>query len=92
MELVQHTGVSYRQLDYWIRAGYVKPMGDPGPGTGNAREFSWVQVQIATWMARLVKAGFTPAAAARIASPDTQACQAALAALQAGWNSTEESA
>lgn len=92
MELIERAEITYRQLDYWVRSGYIKPMGEQFPGMGHAREFSWVQVQIATQMARLIKVGFTPVAAARIASPDSRARDAAIAALTQGWDSMEECA
>lgn len=88
-ELAEHAGVTYRQLDYWVRAGYVKAK--PGhQGSGHLREFSYVQSQQCAWMARLVKAGFTVDKAAAMAHGDKQARMAAMAALTDGW--LEESA
>lgn len=57
-------GVSYRQLDYWCRQGYLRV---PGNGTGNRRQWSATELQVAERMAKLVKVGFTVPAAAEIA-------------------------
>lgn len=66
-------GITYRQLDYWVRQGYLKPRGGH-PGTGFSRAFSDEERRIAVAMARCVRAGFTPVAAARVARA---ACRAA---------------
>lgn len=59
-------GITYRQLDYWVRQGYIKPK--PGAtGTGHTRDFSDHEIAVAARMARLIDRGFTPKAAARIA-------------------------
>jgi DNA-binding transcriptional MerR regulator len=81
-ELAKHAGITYRQLDFWVRAGYVTPTG--GEGTGHARDFSWVQCQMVAWMARLVKAGFKPAAAAELVRSG-EAREKAAQALLSGW-------
>jgi DNA-binding transcriptional MerR regulator len=31
-EVCEETGVTYRQLDYWIRVGYISGVGCPGSG------------------------------------------------------------
>lgn len=59
-------GVTYRQLDYWVRAGYLRPT-VPTPGTGTARDWSPEEIEIARLMARLTAAGFDLAVAARVA-------------------------
>ena len=89
-DLARHAGITYRQVDLWTRAGYLMPVGDAEPGTGHYRDYSWAEVRVAAWMARLVAAGFAPAAAARMARGDKQARMAALSALTDGW--LEESA
>jgi len=33
-------GVSYRQLDYWLREGYVHPEMDVNPGSGRPRRWA----------------------------------------------------
>ena len=30
-------GITYRQLDYWVLQGHLRPL-DPQPGTGTARK------------------------------------------------------
>ena len=44
-ELMQQTGITYRQLDYWCRVGYIEPHTHNGreaaqPGTGYRRCFA----------------------------------------------------
>ena len=64
-ELAAATGISYRQLDYWIHQGLF-----PGtlPGSGRRRDFSDDDVGLAHMMAKLVKAGIKPASASRYAA------------------------
>lgn len=38
-ELVERTGASYRQIDYWCHIELISPIGDKTPGSGNFREF-----------------------------------------------------
>ena len=60
------TGISYRQIDYWVRQGYLKPLAINGAkdvGTGNVRVFSDAEVL----KARLMKALINPAGAADLA-------------------------
>lgn len=85
VELAEHVSVTYKRIDYWVRCGYVRPLGDIRPGTGHTRDFSTHEVQVCEWLARLIKAGFTPAVAARIARWDREAWRAALTALGDGW-------
>lgn len=63
--LLAQLNVSYRQLDYWVRKGYLQPRHNGG--TGHYREFIGDELMAAHRMARLVNVGFTPDAAARIA-------------------------
>ena len=59
-------GISYRQLDYWVRRGYLKPE-YLAPGSGAKRRWTAEERRVAQTMARLVAAGFTPEAAHPIA-------------------------
>jgi hypothetical protein len=59
-------GVSYRQLDYWTRRGWLRPEREQH-GTGYARLWPEVEQRIVRIMARLLAAGFTPEGAARTA-------------------------
>jgi hypothetical protein len=59
------SGLSYRQLDHAVRKGYLRPQG--GEGTGYPRTWPAAEVEVARIYGRLVLAGVTPAAAARVA-------------------------
>lgn len=52
--------VSYRQLDYWVRNGYI-PQATPCPGSGVRRRWTREEVQGAAVFAALVHAGLSPA-------------------------------
>ncbi len=56
---------TYRQIDYWVRAGYLHPRHTGG--TGNPREWTREELRILRVMARLVNAGLQPATAAKAA-------------------------
>lgn len=57
-ELIEDTGISYRQLDYWTRTGLLQPMGDI-PGSGWARAFTPDQIARAHTIRELLGAGVT---------------------------------
>lgn len=64
-ELRVRAGISYRQLDYWIRCGYVP--GVDTAGQGHPREFTaWGERRVVL-LGRLTRAGFTPLRAVQIA-------------------------
>ena len=52
-------GPTYRQLDYWVRVGYLRPA-HAEPGSGGWRYWSAEECRVANLMARLVTVGFTP--------------------------------
>lgn len=60
-------GVTYRQLDYWTRKGYLLPTMTSGRGSGHRRTWPDEEVWIARTMGRLVAAGIEPAVAASAA-------------------------
>jgi hypothetical protein len=62
-------GVTYRQLDYWTRRGYLNPGGNPG--YGHPRTWPPGELAVAERMARAVRAGLTPYAAHRAARGTT---------------------
>jgi hypothetical protein len=62
-------GVTYRQVDYWCRRGFLRPT-NPGPGSGTVRVFLPAEYEVAVFMARAVAAGVSPDAAARAARHD----------------------
>ena len=59
-------GVTYRQLDFWVRRGYLRPEHE-APGCGGNRKWTEEECRVARLMGRLVAAGFTPEIAHRIA-------------------------
>jgi DNA-binding transcriptional MerR regulator len=64
VRLDEELGVTYRQLDFWSRKGYIK---SGTSGSGIARSFSSVEKDIVRLMGRLVRAGFQPRVAAEYA-------------------------
>ncbi len=67
---VHALGITYRQLDYWTRVGYIAAE-NPDCGPGHARRWSDAELTIALRMGRLSKIGVTLALAARIAREGT---------------------
>lgn len=59
-----HAGLSYRQVDYWVRAGYVECEQGPLPGSGRRRYFTPAEVRVLVLMAAMTRAGWLPAEAA----------------------------
>lgn len=57
-------GVSYRQLDHWVRRGWIRAA---TPGTGHRRTWTDDELAVAARMVKLIAAGFTVAKAAEIA-------------------------
>lgn len=57
--------MTYRQLDHWVRRGYLHPRG--GEGSGHHRKWPPDEVEVGVRMAVLVRSGYLPAAAARLA-------------------------
>jgi DNA-binding transcriptional MerR regulator len=54
--------ITYRQLDYWTRVGYLTPV-HQHLGPGFPREYPDDQIELATLLGQLVKAGLAPKAA-----------------------------
>lgn len=63
-EVVAEAGITYRQLDYWVRLGHLKPDGSVHHGQ---REWSEAELEIAGRMGRLTAAGLPLAFAAAMA-------------------------
>lgn len=59
---VRDRGLTYRQLDHWVRSGYLHPI--QHGGSGHARTWPQTELQVADLMRRLVDAGLTAGAAA----------------------------
>lgn len=51
-------GLTYRQLDYWTRLGYVKTDGAPSPGSGGRRAWPAEELEIAARMVKLRDEGY----------------------------------
>lgn len=64
--VLEEAGVSYRQLDYWVRRGYLRPE-DALPGSGHSRAWSAHEIAVAREMKRLCDAGLSAELAARVA-------------------------
>lgn len=65
-QALAHLPMSYRQIDYWTRVGYVRAV-EPTPGSGTAREWSPTELAIANRIYLLVNAGLSLVVAARVA-------------------------
>lgn len=59
-------GLTGRQVDYWTRRGYLKPLPGPG-GSGHARRFPAGERDVAATMVRMVRAGVAPETAHEVA-------------------------
>lgn len=59
-------GLTYRQLDYWTRQGYLRPV-NPDPGSGVQRRWPEEELVVARLMRRLIAAGLKVEAAHRVA-------------------------
>jgi DNA-binding transcriptional MerR regulator len=59
-------GLTSRVVDYWVRRGYLQP-DSSSPGIGFKRHFTDEEVAVAALMHRLVTAGLTVEAAAKVA-------------------------
>lgn len=66
----QIEGISYRQLDHWVRLGYLHPT--HGIRAGVPRHWSAEELAVAQTMARLVSAGLPPAVAHRVARGEAE--------------------
>lgn len=58
-EVAAEAGVSYRQLDYWVRAGWLRPQGS-GRGSGTSRKWPEAEREMAIAMGALVRYGVDP--------------------------------
>lgn len=63
-QIVGRAEISYRVIDHWTRRGYVRARERDRNTSGMLRYYDDVEVWVVCLMARLVRAGFTPAAAA----------------------------
>lgn len=70
-------GITYRQLDYWSRLGYLRPVRlerGRGEGSGSPRVWPPAELHVARLMGRLTAAGIQPSLAAVVARkwPDSE--------------------
>ena len=58
-EVCAHAGITYRQMDYWLRNGYiVRDRDEPAqPGSGMPRHFSQGEAEQFVIIAKLVRCG-----------------------------------
>jgi DNA-binding transcriptional MerR regulator len=66
VEACTASGATYRQLDYWIKLGYLKP-DNAKDGSGSQRTWNGTEVAVAHLMIRLLRVGFIPKKASEIA-------------------------
>jgi hypothetical protein len=66
VELIRMAGISYRQLDYWSRRGFIETK---HPGYGRHRQWDPAEVERTVMLARLVHAGLDPEWAVRWVPP-----------------------
>lgn len=67
--VVALTGATYRQVDHWVRCGFITPSVEVGRGTGHVREFSTADAVTISVMAHLVHSlGIAPDVAAVLAN------------------------
>lgn len=65
-QMLDRTGISYRQLDHWTRKGWL--VADDGtPGTGNVRHWEFNEFMVALVMRAMGKMGIRAEMAAPIA-------------------------
>jgi DNA-binding transcriptional MerR regulator len=57
-EVLDLTGITYRQLDHWVTTGFVR-IDAARPGTGNSRTFSYSETLRLMVLASLIHAGVT---------------------------------
>lgn len=89
IDIVADTGISYRQADHWVRAGYIhthyldpslEPTGQGG--SGHPRYIDDDEIAVLHTMARLVHAGFVPETAAQLARSRTRLTDAVVRAVE----------
>jgi DNA-binding transcriptional MerR regulator len=68
-------GITYRRLDWWVRLGYLHPL--HLGGSGNPREWTRAELDVARIMGRLVAAGLSLETAHRIARSRDPRCEIA---------------
>lgn len=65
-EMLRQTNAGYRQVDYWVRQGWLQPL-YPASGSGVRRRWPAAEVAIVRRMVQLVRVGMHPRTAAHCA-------------------------
>jgi len=68
-QLAKHIGISYRQVDYWTRQGWIYASlkaNSKGDGCGHSRSYSDEEVALAGQIAQWVRFGVTPTRAVEL--------------------------
>lgn len=81
-DILKRTELTYRQLDYWVRRGWIVPERPEQVSTGHHRTFSVREFVVIERMDRLVQAGVVPEVAARLARGDDAALTTLTAAIE----------
>jgi len=63
--IAREVGLTYRQVDYWARLGYLRP--EHAGGSGNRRIWPPAELEVARQMGRLIAVGLDVAHAHDIA-------------------------
>jgi hypothetical protein len=74
--LKEELGLTYRQLDYWVRAGHLHPE-RPFEGSGIRRHWPESDLAAARLIGRLTSAGLSLEVAARVARSGQSRCEIA---------------
>lgn len=54
VEFARAAGITYRQADYWIRQGILRPIGEGRPGSGARREWDEHEIRVARVVAAVI--------------------------------------
>lgn len=65
--VADQAGITYRQLDVWVRVGYVTCAHNATPGSGHQRTWTRTEAAHVHRVADLIRAGFRPDRAAEYA-------------------------
>lgn len=57
VQLCEHAGITYRQSDYWTRAGYLSTL-TPPRGSGSSNRYSPTEAEVARVVKVLLDCGF----------------------------------
>lgn len=60
VEICERARITYRQLDYWVRAGLLRTTTPENFGSGSARFYLASEIAVAHLMQRLISAGLAP--------------------------------